>query len=419
MLCLLKAFVPTRRDFTLIDRLIHNKCFKFIKRTSTRKAVKMFVALSMVLTTLASSFLSVNALSETYTVIKGKDVYEVNTVSLTPEKIVERAGVAIGENDEIVLDEESNTITVKPEFQFDVIDQNGKRTTIKTTDMTVDEALSIAGVTLGENDTVSPALGTKLCDYTTAVVVMRWVNVKIILDGNYQTSILIPAGTKANSAVKACNINIDNDDVCSVPLEQALNEDTVIDIKQATLGEQTVIESIDFETEYVETDALMKGKKQVQTQGENGERIVVKQVSVSTTDGSVLKEVEINSVITKQAVNKVVLVGTAQPSVPNVKGAPTSYKKAETAVCTAYCDKGVTATGVSSGVGKVAVNPNDIPYGTRMYICSADGSYVYGYCIAADTGGAMRGGGARIDLFFNTRSECISFGRRTMNVYFV
>ncbi len=375
----------------------------------------------MVNVILATSFLSVNALSETYTIINGNDIYEVNSLSLSPEMLVERVGIDINENDEVILDEESNTITVKPEFQFDVIDQFGNKTTVKTTDMTVDEALSFAGITLGENDTVSPHLGTKLSSYTTQVVAMRWVNINIVLDSNYQTSTKVPMGTKVLSALKACNINVDSDDICNLDLQQILNEDSTIEIKQATLGEQTVIEPIEYQTEYVETDALIKGKKQVQTAGQNGERIVVKHVSTSAVDGSVLQEVEINSTVTKQPVNKVVLVGTAQPSqsAPKGKDAPSSYKKVETAVCTAYCDQGVTSTGVRSGVGKVAVNPSDIPYGTRMYICSADGSYVYGYCIAADTGGAMRGGSARIDLFMNTRSECLSFGRRTMNVYFV
>jgi 3D (Asp-Asp-Asp) domain-containing protein len=53
--------------------------------------------------------------------------------------------------------------------------------------------------------------------------------------------------------------------------------------------------------------------------------------------------------------------------------------------------------------------------GTKLYIESADGSYVYGTAIAADTGGAIKGN--RIDLCYNTRSEAISFGRRQMKVY--
>jgi uncharacterized protein YabE (DUF348 family) len=46
---------------------------------------------------------------------------------------------------------------------------------------------------------------------------------------------------------------------------------------------------------------------------------------------------------------------------------------------------GITATGVRVTYGVVAVDPNVIPLGTRMYIPG------YGYGVAADTGGAVKG----------------------------
>ena len=50
---------------------------------------------------------------------------------------------------------------------------------------------------------------------------------------------------------------------------------------------------------------------------------------------------------------------------------------------TAYTGGGITATGAPAAVGRVAVNPNVIPYGTKLYIASPDGSIVYGYAIAS------------------------------------
>jgi 3D (Asp-Asp-Asp) domain-containing protein len=46
---------------------------------------------------------------------------------------------------------------------------------------------------------------------------------------------------------------------------------------------------------------------------------------------------------------------------------------------------GITATGVRVTYGVVAVDPNVIPLGTKMYIPG------YGYGVAADTGGAVKG----------------------------
>ena len=70
-----------------------------------------------------------------------------------------------------------------------------------------------------------------------------------------------------------------------------------------------------------------------------------------------------------------------------------------------------------AGVSVVAGNPNIIPYGTKMYITSPDGSVVYGYGVAGDTGGAAMAGDILADLCYNTIEECSQIGRRTMNIY--
>ena len=82
-----------------------------------------------------------------------------------------------------------------------------------------------------------------------------------------------------------------------------------------------------------------------------------------------------------------------------------------------YCPTSwnITYTGTEVQVGTVAVDPNFIPLGTKMYIVSADGQYVYGYAIAEDTGGAIKG--QIVDLYFNTYNECIEFGRRDVKIY--
>lgn len=90
----------------------------------------------------------------------------------------------------------------------------------------------------------------------------------------------------------------------------------------------------------------------------------------------------------------------------------------EGANCTAYSSSGGRgASGLGLYNGTVAVNPNVIPYGTRMWIESADGSFTYGFAIATDTGIAMMQSSNAIDLYFETNGECLRFGRRPLNVY--
>jgi 3D (Asp-Asp-Asp) domain-containing protein len=79
-----------------------------------------------------------------------------------------------------------------------------------------------------------------------------------------------------------------------------------------------------------------------------------------------------------------------------------------TVVATGYSLAGYTSTGVPVGYGIVAVDPSVIALGTKMTIPG------YGEGVAADTGGAV--GGARIDLWFPTQAEALSWGSRTVTV---
>lgn len=76
---------------------------------------------------------------------------------------------------------------------------------------------------------------------------------------------------------------------------------------------------------------------------------------------------------------------------------------------TAYTWTGCrTATGIWPSRGTIAVDPRVIPLGTELHI---EG---YGPAVAADTGGAIQG--QRIDLYMDTKHECLQWGRRKVEV---
>ncbi|AJD27070.1 3D domain-containing protein [Clostridium botulinum] len=92
----------------------------------------------------------------------------------------------------------------------------------------------------------------------------------------------------------------------------------------------------------------------------------------------------------------------------------TSYSKVMVMEATAYAGDGITASGNGTnrnpnGYSTIAVDPRVIPLGSRVYV---EG---YGYAIAHDTGGDIKGN--RIDLFMNSEAECNSWGRRSVKVY--
>lgn len=88
--------------------------------------------------------------------------------------------------------------------------------------------------------------------------------------------------------------------------------------------------------------------------------------------------------------------------------------KTYTMEATAYSGGGLTAMGTvpvrdPNGLSTVAVDPSVIPLGSKVFV---EG---YGYAIAADTGGAIKG--MKIDLYMNSHEECVSFGRRKVTVH--
>lgn len=102
-----------------------------------------------------------------------------------------------------------------------------------------------------------------------------------------------------------------------------------------------------------------------------------------------------------------------EASVMTSRGAE-RYRSVLTMEATAYLPtdgggSGITATGLMAGRGIVAVDPDVIPLGSRLYIPG------YGEAVAADTGGAIYGN--RIDLCMESYGEAMAFGRRDVTVY--
>ena len=76
---------------------------------------------------------------------------------------------------------------------------------------------------------------------------------------------------------------------------------------------------------------------------------------------------------------------------------------------------GITASGTKAQPGTVAVDPDVIPLGTKLYIASTDGSPDYGFATALDTGSAIKG--YRVDLFMEDNQDALNYGIRPVKVY--
>lgn len=190
-----------------------------------------------------------------------------------------------------------------------------------------------------------------------------------------------------------------------------------------------------YETQRVATPDLLQGQEEVVQAGKIG--ISTDNYEVVWSNGHEISRQWVEQT-ESTAVTEIIRYGTSVTSVdPSDKlvnvstgsdgsgvltfasGATMKFSQARTMKCTAYTagHDGVgtrTATGTTVHRGTVAVDQRYIPLGTRMFIVTEKGSYVYGMAKAEDTG--MRGDN-KLDLYMDTYAECINFGRRDCKVY--
>ncbi len=192
-----------------------------------------------------------------------------------------------------------------------------------------------------------------------------------------------------------------------VSLENNSEEDYNKDYQLNFKAQISYKKNIEYNVIYKYTDKLPLGTQKVLINGQNGISIIKE-----LRDYRSCNEYEIiyqSEVILKKPVNKVVLVG-----IKELKLEESKVLKVLEMESSGYTG-GVgnvgyfTCTGHRVRRGVVAVDPNVIKLGTRLYVQG------YGYAQALDVGSAIKGN--KIDLYFETYQEAIKWGRRKVKVF--
>lgn len=301
---------------------------------------------------------------------------------------------------------------------------NGDETAkIVTVGCSVAKALTIAGVSLEENQITYPPLGTKLLS-DCEIQILDAKPVKLTADGETK-EVLLPYGIVEES-LKLGGIALSKDDILNVKRTDSMNKIDEITIQRVTYKEETVSEKVPFDKVNESDDELELGETKVKTEGVDGEKAVVKRVKY--IDGERDSSETIAEKVVKKPVDEVTLVGTKGANASggagtftDENGTKVSYKYKITGSGTAYtaAPGALTASGAAVYEGGVAVNPGAIPLGSKVYVESTDGSMVYGYAKAIDTGGALFDGSAVVDVFYFSYDACVNWGRRDVNVYVI
>lgn len=306
-------------------------------------------------------------------------------------------------------------------MSFDVIKANkitidncGEKQTISLAKGTVEEVLDRTGITLTDNKSVTPSLNTVITDDTN-IYIYNAKNIKLTTNGT-EMSVKAPEGTVEN-ALNILGYTVTDNDILSVDKNAQVEDDMEIILKKVTYVDEKSTEKISYDTIEKDSDDIMTGESEVSQKGVDGEKEVTKRCKY--IDGKYASTKVIGEKVTKEPVDKVILNGTKRGTTTDTSGAPVSYRYMVSGSGTAYtaAPGSLTATGTTVYEGGVAVNPAIIPYGSKLYIEAADGSHVYGYATAVDTGGALMDGSAIVDLFYFSYDDCVNFGRRDVNVY--
>lgn len=317
-------------------------------------------------------------------------------------------------------------------YTLTITDGENPAKEVTTFKSNVGDVLCENGFKLNEGDKLSVSEDVKLTDGMN-IEIFRAMCVSVIASGEKKE--YITTRRTVGEILAELGIAAKDTDKITPGYYEKVSAFSEIHFVRMDVEEVSVKEEIPYESVEKINKTLAQGARKVTQAGAPGEKEVIYRISYE--DGVEVGREKVGETVTKEPVKRVTEVGAGKTTVTNaqmasVAGVKTSrsgdlaYSKVITMSATGYdassCGKspgqrgyGITATGRVAQYGVVAVDPRVIPLGTKLYIESADGGYVYGTAIAADTGGAIKGN--RIDLCFNTNREALNFGRRSVKVY--
>ena len=259
--------------------------------------------------------------------------------------------------------------------------------------------LSQAGVALEEDDiyTTQPGNGVE------EITVQR--NQTITINNCGQQMQVNSYGETLEMLLDRLGIPTHGDYVVSTALNTETFDGMEVSVDCIVQMQQTYTEDIPFETVYREDPNLPQGEEKILTEGAKGQ--LLKTADVVYKNSEQISSSVVRETVALQPVDRVVAVGTAVDASEEAKpiigdgyiitadGQMLTYSETAQFKATAYShlDEGcnmITATGTTVRTGTIAVDPKVIPYGTRMFIVSNDGKYVYGIGTAEDCGGGIK-----------------------------
>ena len=374
------------------------------------------------------------------TIYDGEKIITVATAETDGDEILEKQGITVNEayGDSVsyanFTGEDGSVIIISRGVEVKINHFDGSQYTIYASGM-VSNAIKKAGIQLAQGTALNYA-ATDLLEEGMVIVVYDIYPITVKVDG--KTIKKTVSGKDVADALATLDITLGENDFTKPSVDTNLKKNMTISVYRVVYKERKATEKIKYGTDYTYSKKLYKDQKQLVKKGVYGSKAVVYEDCY--INGKLHKSKVLSEDVLKEAVNQQVVKGTKKRPVRTYpsrlpvgkpisemrhpssliigsNGIPTKYRKVINAKATAYSGGGITSTGKKAQTGYIAVDPKEIPYGTQMYIVSADGRYVYGYCIAADTGSYIHSVDWTVDLYMNSEAQCRQWGRRSVIIY--
>ena len=178
-----------------------------------------------------------------------------------------------------------------------------------TTGNTVAEALADLGID-PEGAEVSADLDASLADgQNSELTVVTPKTVTVVADGE-RTAVDVTAAS-AGEAVDEAGIELGEDDTLSLPLAAPIADGGVVEVLRTKTEEKTETQTIEKKVTTKNDDSLPRGERKVQTEGKDGEREIV--YDVTTVNGKQVAKKKKSEEVVAEAKDEVVLLGTKEP----------------------------------------------------------------------------------------------------------
>ncbi|NRD77458.1 DUF348 domain-containing protein [Bacillus sp. BRMEA1] len=385
----------------------------FFESLSEKNLTIAFTSFLVLLTTLGVLYYEESQKTVAIT-LNGQETI-IKTHADTIKELLDELDVAIRPKDYLYPNVNSKVkdhlnIVWKQAKQVTIVKDNEKKT-IWTTAGTVAELLNEQKIKWNDHDKISPrpqaAIQNKM-----KIGIQKAFHFTYV-DGGKQQTVWSTSTTVADFLTHQ-GIILNEFDRVEPSLTENITENGVLNVIRVEKVTDVVEEPVGFAVVTKKDESLAKGTEKTLSEGSQG--LVSKQYEVLLENGKEVARKLLNEQTIREKQDKIVAVGTKDLTNQVSRGSE-STGTSFYVTATAYSEDcngctGQTATGLNLRANPdmkvIAVDPNIIPLGTKVYV---DG---YGYAIAADTGGAIKG--YRVDLFMPSEEDCYRWGRKKVKL---